>query len=164
MQKIHKKDFMQGLYFFPHVLCLNCVGRQQQQQSQSPISKLDRPNTLLSKACMTVNFELKINWTCCFGFPLALSQCAVAVWPKWWLHLCTESLFTMFSSSGRTVYLETTPAPPKYTTGQNKNIFSGVIAGQTSVSLLDSAFTQQQIASDKRRGGLQISASEVLRA
>lgn len=48
---------------------------------------------------------------------------------------------------------KTTPAPPKYTTGQNKNIFSSVIAGQTSVSLLDSAFTQQQIASDKGGAG-----------
>lgn len=72
---------MQGLYFFPHVLCLNCVGRQQQQQSQSPISKLDRPNTLLSKACMTVNFELKNKLNLLLWFPprsFTMCGCCVA--------------------------------------------------------------------------------------
>lgn len=62
------------------------------------------------------------------------------------------------------LHSQTTPAPPKYTSGPNKNIFSCVIAGQTSVSLLDLVFDPQQISSDKRtQWGLQTWDSKVLK-
>lgn len=135
-------------------------------QAASPLRRctktINRPksklNMLLRKADMTINSDLKINWACCFGLPFAVSQCVVAVWPKVLLAVCVHWItfspcwaapaaaeFTFLHSQD---HARTT----KIYKGQNKNILSSVIAGQTSVSLLDCIFALQQIASDKRRG------------
>lgn len=107
---------------------------------------------LLSKAYMTINFESKINWTCCFGFLLLFHNvwllCGIST-----ACLCVLNHFSPCSAARAAAFTflhsQDHACTTKIYKSQNKNILSTIIAGQTSLSLLDFIFAPQQIAPDK---------------
>lgn len=89
--------------------------------------------------------------------PLAVSQCVVAARLKCCLCLGAEITFhpaqQLLPQRLPSCTAKTTPAPPKIYNGQNTNIFPSLIAGQTSLNMLDLVFALQQMGSDKRSHG-----------
>lgn len=106
---------------------------------------------------MTKNFELKINSTSCFGLPLLFHN----VWVRCGLSaacvcVCVLKHFSPCSAAPAAAFTflhsQDHACTSKIYKSQNKNILSSILAGQTSVSLLDCIFAPQQIAPDKRSG------------
>lgn len=94
------------------------------------------PNVLLGKACVTINLELQINRPFLSLFHNVRLVCG----PRAGC-VCVLNHFSPCSAAPAAAFIflhsQDHACTTKIYNGQNKNIFSSVIAGQTSVSLLD---------------------------
>lgn len=121
-----------------------------------PKSKLVRLNMLFEQNRHDQKLWVENKLNLLLWSPLAVSQCVGAVWPKCCLCVCVLKHFSPCSAAPAAAFTflhsQDHACTSKIYKSQNKNILSSIIAGQTSVSLLDCIFAPQQIAPDKRSG------------